>query len=408
MNKVMYGENRRRGGRNTLCRLLRSGRWFLCLALLCSAILPGFAGAADKNECTDWNGASSVIYLQLPDSVSFEPGKEFQPYISPPTTVKYKCSFTLFPNPDKQHQVALTKLADLGPLTGALKNAGMKMELMITDSSGVSSSWTFSGTDPASALQDHVNIGSTYPVLPGDTDRTTGDRTLTIRTKLSREKGYNLPGFYVIPPLSSFKLVPYYGTFSGGIPLNTPPIRLQYVPTCFVQSSLPTNNISFGPVLTTDADNSLSRKIPFTVTANVNRSCNSGLFGNLLTGYKPSLAGAQTYYLNLPLKVSFILNNGGVISADNKSIILHKKGTETENGLQLKITDGSGAPVTFGEISTTGSIPPPANQFGKFQGSDSGGTWNISNTYHAVLSSTGKPVITGSYSAQVTVKVEYY
>ncbi|MDJ3788117.1 fimbrial protein [Salmonella enterica] len=392
MNKVMYGENRRRGGRNTLCRLLRSGRWFLCLALLCSVMLPGFANAA-VSSCTTQDGAGN-INLKLPPSVSFAPDTDFPPYTSQPVYINYQCTA------DGTKTVAITLLSDLSPLTDALKNAGLKLEVLVTDSSGGGeSTWIFTGDGNKI---DHINIGIPYT-------NDTKVRAMTIRMKVSRDPFAKTPapGFYAIPSLSSFKLVPYSGSFSGPL-IITPPLRLQYVPTCFVQTRLPTNNVNFGPVLTTDADNSFSRKIPFTVTANVNKNCNSGKLGNLLLGYKPTLPEAKTYYLNLPLKVSFILNNGGAISADNKSIILHKKGTETENGLQLKITDGSGAPVTFGEISTTGSIPPPANQFGEFQGSDSGGTWNINNTYHAVLSSTGKPVITGSYNAQVTVKVDYY
>nr|HAF2588642.1 fimbrial protein [Salmonella enterica] len=394
MNKVMNEENRRHGGRNTLCRLFRSGRWFLCLALLCSVMLPGFADAASAGDGFCKNLDGNDIRLNLPPSVSFVPDTDFPPYTSPPVYINYQCTT------NGTATVAITLLADLNPLTDALGKAGLKLEVLVTDSSGGGgSTWIFTGDKNKI---DHINIGTPYT-------NDTKVRTMTIRMKVSRDTSALPPdpGFYAIPSLSSFKLVPYYSSFQGPF-IITPPLRLQYVPTCFVQTVLPTNNVNFGPVLTTDADNSFSRKIPFTVTANVNKSCNSGQFGNLQTGYKPDLTGAQIYYLNLPLKVSFILNNGGAISADNKSIILHKKGTETENGLQLKITDGSGAPVTFGEISTTGSIPPPANQFGEFQGSDSGGSWNISNTYHAVLSSTGKPVITGSYSAQVTVKVEYY
>ncbi|ECJ4381020.1 hypothetical protein DLB95_28480, partial [Salmonella enterica subsp. diarizonae] len=73
-----------------------------------------------------------------------------------------------------------------------------------------------------------------------------------------------------------------------------------------------------------------------------------------------------------------------------------------KNGQQLKINAPDGEPVIFNEASL------PVNKFGDFQGSEGGGTWRVSNTYNAVLSSTGDPVITGKYSAQVTVKVDYY
>ncbi|EIC0165978.1 fimbrial protein [Salmonella enterica subsp. enterica serovar Kinondoni] len=406
MNKVMNEENRRRGGRNTLCRLFRSGRWFLCLALLCSVMLPGFADAASAGDdgCAIQGGGHNIT-LKLPPSVSFEPGVAFPSYESPKTTVTYTCNLS-----SRKGKVAIVKLSDFGALNTALRNAGLKLDIIFSDSSDSSDSsdnnnlntWTFPDDIPGAVKIDHLDIGNSYS---GNTDK----RTLTIWTKLSRYTSvpHASPGFYAVPPLTAFKLKPVYNTGSGPF-VNTPPIRLQYVPKCFVKTSLNTNKINFGPVMTTDVDSSFSRKLPFTVTAGVNTFCNGGNLGNLQTGYKPDLTGAQTYYLNLPLKVSFILNNGGAISADNKSIILHKKGTETENGLQLQIT-GDRGPVTFGEISATGDTTlPPGNQFGNFQGSDSGGTWNISNTYHAVLSATGKSVITGSYSAQVTVKVEYY
>ncbi|EDS3573827.1 fimbrial protein [Salmonella enterica subsp. enterica] len=407
MNKVMNEENRRRGGRNTLCRLLRSGRWFLCLALLCSAILPGFAGAANSGICTDWNNNPGDMQLKLPASVTIQPGMDEIPPI-PPVIVNYKCSSSLPEGPSALplRTVSIVTLSDVNNLIDVLKELGLTLKIEVTDSSGVTSGpWVFSGK----GYSENLLVGAPYSTQTDTGTGTiisTGNRTMTIRARLSRDSSKpTTPGFYAIPSLSAFKLTPYYGTFNG-IKMNTPPIRIQYIPKCFVQSRLTRSDVNFGPVLTTDVDSSFSRTIDFKVIADVNRSCNGGILGNLLGGYTPQLSDAKTYYLNLPLKVSFILNNGGAISADNKSIILHKKGTETENGLQLKITDDSGAPVTFGEISTTdGTLPPSANKLGEF----TDGNFNtISRPYYAVLSSTGKPVITGSYSAQVTVKVEYY
>ncbi|EDU8782348.1 fimbrial protein [Salmonella enterica subsp. enterica] len=184
-------------------------------------------------------------------------------------------------------------------------------------------------------------------------------------------------------------------------------MRLQYVPACFVRTSLGTNNVNFGPVLTTDVDNTFSRSIAFNVIADVNKSCNNGTFGNLQGVYTVNVTGGTTnYYLELPLKVSFILNNGGEASSDRKSILLYKKDTHTKNGLKLQITNASNSntPVTFGEISLPDSLS--ANKFGEFNGN--GSKWSTDNIYNAVLSSTGEQVITGKYQAQVTVKVDYY
>ncbi|EKT0983996.1 hypothetical protein QDT22_004799 [Salmonella enterica] len=87
---------------------------------------------------------------------------------------------------------------------------------------------------------------------------------------------------------------------------------------------------------------------------------------------------------------------------ENPSCCIKESKTD-ENGLQLKINEtGDDTPVTFGEASS------PVNKFGEFNGAQEKNTWNIQKEYNAVLSSTGKQVITGKYQAQVTVKVDYY
>lgn len=364
-------------------------RWLLMVFVLAG---PGYAYAIV--ECTDWNGNDKPLNLKLPDSVSLQPGMDDIPPV-PPVTVNYKCI-----DPKGSDNVTRTAsiviLGDANNLIESLKSLGLTLTINVSDSSGVTSpSWVFNSSGTA---VDNIAVGRSYNGSTG-----TGNRTMTINAALSRDSsGKTNPGFYAIPSLSAFKLVPYYGTFLGGLQLNTPAIRIQYVPTCFVQTSLNTNNINFGPVLTTDVDSSFDRQIPFTVTASVNKNCNGGHFGNLQTGYTPALTGAKTYYLDLPLKVSFVLNNGGEVSSDRKSILLYKESTSDKNGLQLEINAPDGNPVTFNEASL------PVNKFGNFQGSESGGTWNIINSYQAVLSSAGEQVKTGKYSAQVTVKVDYY
>ncbi|MGG5964970.1 fimbrial protein [Salmonella enterica] len=380
MNNMAYREMRTI--KNWLAVVLSRRFRQLWLVILCALTSPGYVYAA---SCTDWSGSGANINLQLPSSVSFAPGVDFPPYTSPPDTIKYKCSAP------GSHSVAVVRLGDIAPLTNALKAAGLKLEILITDS-GKESTWDFSVSPPA----ESVNIGVPY------TDET-GDRTMTVRTKLSRNTSAPAPnpGFYAVPSLTAFKLKPFYNSGSGPF-LITPSVRFQYVPTCFVKTSLNTNNVSFGPVITTDVSDSFSRSLPFTVRAGVNSGCNGGNFGNLQKDYTVSLSGgSKTFYLDLPLKVSFMLNNGGELSSDNKSIILHNP-EGNNNGLQLRITDNNNIPVTFGETSS------PDNKFGNFQGGPGGGTWNISNTYNAVLFPTGDPVKTGKYSAQVTVKVEYY
>ncbi|EBA6833126.1 fimbrial protein [Salmonella enterica] len=361
-------------------------RWLLVVFVLTG---PGYVYAVDM-KCTGLNGSTGTIKLQLPASVSFDPEGDLKPYISPPVKFDYTCSAS----DSVSHTVGIIRLGDMSPLIGALNKAGLKLEVLVSDSSGGGESvWDFSVAIPV----EYVNVGSSYI-------STTGNRTMTVRTRLTRDqtKPKPNPGFYVIPGLTSFKLIPdYYSTKIGPF-LETPPTRLQYVPACFVRTSLGTNNVNFGPVLTTDVDSTFSRSIAFNVIADVNKSCNNGTFGNLLGSYTVSVTGGTNYYLELPLKVSFILNNGGEVSSDRKSILLYKESTSDKNGLQLEIKAPDGNPVTFNEASL------PVNKFGSFQGSEGGGTWNIINSYQAVLSSTGGQVKTGKYSAQVTVKVDYY
>lgn len=362
-------------------------RWLLMMSVLAG---PGHAYAADT-KCTGLNRSMGTIKLQLPASVSFDPEGDLKPYLSSPAKFDYTCSAS----DGASHTVGIIRLGDMSPLIDALNKAGLKLEVLVSDSSGGGESvWDFSVKNPA----EYVNVGSSYI-------GTTGNRTMTFRTRLTRDqtKPKPNPGFYVVPGLTSFKLIPDYYSMRIGPFLETPPVRLQYVPACFVRTRLGTNKVNFGPILTSDVDSTVSRRIDFNVIADVNKSCNNGTFGNLLGSYTVSVTGGTTnYYLKLPLKVSFILNNGGEASSDRKSILLYKESTSDKNGLQLEIKAPDGNPVTFNEASL------PVNEFGIFQGAEGGGAWNIINTYQAVLSSTGEQVKTGKYSAQVTVKVDYY
>ncbi|EAQ9807427.1 hypothetical protein EAN25_22250 [Salmonella enterica] len=405
MNKVMHGENRRRDGGNTLCRLFRRGLWFSCLALLCFAVLPEFAGAEEttpvSSKCTDWNGQGGIAEtLRLPSAVSFEtgnvPANGAVLYTSPGwNDIRYQCSKSKADAVFFKGGPALYLLASGNALLKqALNNAGLKLQILV-NSEG--KAW-----NPLES--DHTEVGS-Y-----DNDNKTGQTSLKLKAQLVVVDNSKItPGFYAVPDLSAFKLVPFEGAINfTGVPINTTAVKLQFVPKCFVKTSLSTPDINFGPVITTDVNNSFSLSRTFDVTAGVNESCNGGgaNLGNLRSSYKLYLNGTLRgeYYLELPLKVSFVLNNGGEVAQGGKSILLYTKkdNKEQKNGLQLKINAPDGTPVTFNDASS------PVNKFGSFQGGSGGGTWNISNTYNAVLSSTGEQVITGKYHAQVTVKVDYY
>ncbi len=374
-------------------------RWLLMVSVLAG---PGYAYAVNPSpivKCTGWDGNTGTVSLALPASVSIRPGVDKFPDI-PPVNVDYKC-FSTDGTDANSYQAAIVILSDANnTLVQAMKEIGLTLTINVSDSSGVTSpSWVFNGSG---ANHDRVPVGSSYTGKTG-----TGNQTMTISAKLTKDPSKETsPGFYAIPSLVAFKLVPRDKFFDGSFFLNTPAVRIQYVPTCFVQTSLGTNTVNFGPVLTSDVDNSFTRSKSFTVTASVNKNCNNKNLGNLQTGYTAHTSGGdKTFYLDLPLKVSFQLNNGGRFClGNNTSVCLYNRDTTEENGLKLEIKPEGGEPVTFNEASL------PVNKFGHFLGADTikAGTWEVRNTYYAVLSSTGKEVKTGKYSAQVTVKVDYY
>ncbi|ECE0793927.1 hypothetical protein GK48_28680 [Salmonella enterica subsp. diarizonae] len=379
-----------RVNRSSFMLLHRMKRMPLWLLMVCTLMGPEYATA---DECKSLTGS---IRLQLPPSVSFPPGgypdaSESNPvllFTGSTYSIQYECTN----NTSSPRQVKLVRLQDFNPLLQALQAAGMKLTLDIEDSSGGGTvSWT-----PTLQTPEATPFGASYT-------GTVSNRTVRITPKLSLIKPPTT-GFSVVPSLTAFEIISGLKSSSrfDGPQITTSAVRIQYVPTCFVRTSLGTNNVNFGPVLTTDVNNTLSRNIPFNITADVNGNCDKG---NLQSAYTVTVSGNTTnYYLELPLKVSFILNNGGEVAPDSKSILLYtdKDDRHLKNGLQLKINAPDGEPVTFNVASL------PVNKFGDFQGSEGGGTWRVSNTYNAVLSSTGDPVITGKYSAQVTVKVDYY
>lgn len=398
MNNMVCEGIKKTNNRLTSVLFRRTNRLPLWLVIICAFALPEYVHATAWDSiasggCADQNGISNgTMTLQLPPSVSFDPdnlpsvGKIL--YTSPtPYTISYKCKPPAgAPYP---FQTALVSQGHFSSLRDALSKAGLKLNILISDSSdGPPIIWSPTGVGGKSFGPSYTSEIS---------------RTVYLRAQLMVEKPAST-GFYVTPPLTSFKLIADNGWGGPGIFLATSAVRIQYVPTCFVQTGLGTHNINFGPVLTTDVDNSFSRTLPFTVTASVNKVCDHDV---LHQGYDVSIPDKpkQTFYLRLPLKVSFILNEGGELSSDNKSILLHNENDE-RNGLQLKIASVDGRDMSFNDPKSA-----PVNQFGDFHGGvDNGGQWNVAQTYNATLSGslTGDSVKTGKYSARVTVKVDYY
>lgn len=103
-------------------------RWLLMMSVLAG---PGHAYAADI-KCTGLNGSMGNIKLQLPTSVSFDPEGDLKPYLSPPAKFDYTCSAS----DGASHTVGIIRLGDMWPLIDALNNAGLKLEILVSDSSG--------------------------------------------------------------------------------------------------------------------------------------------------------------------------------------------------------------------------------------------------------------------------------
>ncbi|EJU3354429.1 fimbrial protein, partial [Salmonella enterica] len=337
--------------------------------------------------CTHSNGQTSAVRIALPPSVTFLPGTTpdlSKPlYTSPEYKIDYKCT-----NDGSETQVTINRLKDLKPLASALKGAGMKLKFRVRDEpSGDIQELEYNDSFGA---QTFFFIGNQYK------GTTTGNLYISLELFLTKPPA---PGFYAVPSLTVLKIIPQFSTGYGGFFITTDATRIQYVPTCFVKARVDPV-VNFGPVLTSEINSSFSMPRYFNVGASVNNAADCDI-GNLTEGYGVSTSDEQKSYINLPLKVEFLVAGGGAISSDNKAILL-KNDSGENNGLQLKISDPDGNVVTFGDVSQPGSNP--ASQLGKFDN----GIFTVNRKYTATLSPTGKPVKIGKYRAQVTVKVSYY
>ncbi|EHE7040886.1 fimbrial protein, partial [Salmonella enterica subsp. enterica serovar Newport] len=354
-------------------------RWLLMVSVLAG---PGYVYAYPG--CTHSNGQTSAVRIALPPSVTFLPGTTpdlSKPlYTSPEYKIDYKCT-----NDGSETQVTINRLKDLKPLASALKGAGMKLKFRVRDEpSGDIQELEYNDSFGA---QTFFFIGNQYK------GTTTGNLYISLELFLTKPPA---PGFYAVPSLTVLKIIPQFSTGYGGFFITTDATRIQYVPTCFVKARVDPV-VNFGPVLTSEINSSFSMPRSFNVGASVNSGCDSG---NLQDKYEVITSNGNTYdyYLHLPLKVEFLVTGGGAISSDNKAIILKNENDEN-NGLQLKISDPAGNVVTFGDVSQP--VSNPASQLGEFEG----GNFTVNRKYTATLSPTGKPVKTGKYRAQVTVKV---
>ncbi|EMY1531403.1 hypothetical protein AAEU76_005213 [Salmonella enterica subsp. enterica serovar Wedding] len=370
-------------------------RWLLMVFVLAG---PGYAYAVDSTYCTSTGDST----LHLLPSVSFQPGVTLTPdfllYQSDVYSIHYSCHYGgSGVRPDTKLYVTLYPLGDLTPLANALRQAGLKLNLKVTDSSdGVTQDVNLLALKET----DKLIVGSNYHI---NNSLDTGPRTLKFELEMKAEGGKIQPGFYAVPALSAFLLKAHSNFLGDGIPINTTATRIQYVPTCFVKASVDPV-VDFGPVINSYVDNSFTRLGHFTVRASVNQAsgCGAGILDKPYESYGKDGKPAGTFYLSLPLKVEFIATGTGGYQKDNAIIVKNEDGDE--NGLQLTISDDNNS-VSLGDIPAKTTVPE-GNKLGTFDGSIN--AWTVTKQYTATLSPTGSPVKTGKYRTQVTVKVSYY
>ncbi|EJF5839795.1 hypothetical protein M8W81_004678 [Salmonella enterica] len=368
-------------------------RWLVMMSVLAGS---GCAYAANSTYCATTSGST----LHLRPSVSFQPGvtlpKDYLLYQSEVYSINYSCHYGGGVWPDTDLRVTLFPLGDLTPLANALKEAGLKLNLKITDSSdGVAHDVDVLNFSPWLAVGSNYHINSSLD---------TGPRTLKIQLEVKAVGGEISPGFYAVPPLSAFSLKAHSNFLGDGIPINTTATRIQYVPTCFVKASVDPV-VDFGPVINSYVDDSFTLSGHFTVRASVNQAsgCGAGILDKPYESYGKDNKPAGKFYLSLPLKVEFIATNNGGYQKDNAIIVKNEDGDE--NGLQLKIFDDN-IPVSLGEIPAKTTVPE-GNKLGTFDGNIK--AWTVTKQYTATLSQApGIPVKNGKYRTQVTVKVSYY
>ncbi|HBM0103130.1 TPA: fimbrial protein [Salmonella enterica subsp. enterica serovar Wedding] len=374
-------------------------RWLLMVFVLAA---PGYALATRTPQgvgiCTHKGGNSQAdLTIPLPSVITFRSGESYAAdtllYTGTEVKLDYNCSSDKG-NHNGTKIYVMRQDTELTNLRRAMKNMGLYMKLVVTDS--------VTGSKKELILDENTGNIS-YAVMRENID---GDAegTLTFRLDMY-SKGELNPGFYSLPLLNAFKIVPNGSDVSKGINVKVSPVQIQYVPTCFVKASLNTDKVDFGPVLTSDIDSSFSRPRTFSIQASVNNAAGCNI-GTLTKPFELVLEGQETkiMYLHLPLKVAFLINSGGAPSSDNKAIILKNEHNE-DNGLQLKISDPAGNFVTFNNESESLPTDSPANKLGEFHD----GIFTVNKPYTATLSQApGKPVKTGKYRTQVTVKVSYY
>ena len=357
-------------------------------------LLPGLGHAqAGVRECRLLDGGDTVTF-QIPPSVSFELGQ--QPidgsilYISKAYTFRYRC----LNNAVVPKRAAIVILGDYAPIREALRKASLSLSIVYE--SLFLGQWSPDPLEPT--YSPYFSVGDPYQ---GDS----GERIGRIFLVLLMNRPITKPLRSFLPATFAFKLVADEGAvMAPGIFLNTTPSRFQYIPSCIGSVSVD-NTVTFDTVLTTASYNGkLPQAKPFNLTARINSPAACPGMEPLI-GPSASNNALDAFFLRTV--VSFLPQSGERTDKFKETLFL-KNADGQENGLQLTITNAANQTVKFGTLPMDQyglTLPDYAGNVGPtLQGT----TLSQIQTYTAHLERTGAELKTGTYSAQVLVKVTWY
>ncbi|MFY1910661.1 hypothetical protein ACOTB6_03840 [Achromobacter xylosoxidans] len=365
------------------------------LIAACAAVLalPGLARATVSATSPGCEAIAGTTIDLIP-SVNFTlgslppPGTEI--YRTRTFEIDFECYMADRFGRDLTGTPQLQALGDYTVLNKALNNAGLKLDIIVNGDEA--NPWT-----PNLVPSPGVALSEVRDIPPAYTGAS-GKRRVTLVARLKVVNDHPPPARYPVPGATVFKISGAFGAGSYPGPyITTTPTRMQFTPACIGDVSVD-NLVSFNRVVATAGYmGTLPQQQPFNVTARINPLCS---IGSLTAPLTPN--NEQTRFLML-LSAQFVLQGGGRISSDGKSIIL-KNDDGAENGLLLQILDEN-LPVTIRPIFVP-EQPWETGNFGQLVGDKPPAAVR---TYMASLTpDPGKDIKLGKYSAQVLVRVSYY
>ncbi|MFY2842650.1 hypothetical protein ACOTJF_13225 [Achromobacter ruhlandii] len=370
----------------------QGARRALARVLMAIALMPAFAygQATPANGCFSSAGANAVR-LEIPPAVTFDLDRQLINgewlYRSRVYEFNYRC----VRNRAGLAQVGLRTLADFSLIRRALRDTGVRLDLIINGD--VNRFWNPDPFIPGGS-EDYF-FGDPYA-------EDTGERTFTVSMLLIVDRQVTSPLRVFMPSSTAFKLVnDPWGVADPGIFITTSSTRFQYVPRCIGELAVD-SVVPFDTVLNTATYNGkLPQAKPFQVITRVNPAC-----PNLDPLIRPEGANANDVF-HLPLAVSFEPQGGERMDSMQQTVFL-KNADGKENGLKLRITNAAGNNVQFGalfvdrlgmpiSLSVNNIATPLLN------------TTSVTQAYTAHLER--EPAIglsMGKYNTQVLVKASWY